>query len=51
VGDYSAPVRVDLDADGDFDVFSGRISGGFSFFENTGTAASPASLPFQQFHL
>ena len=41
-GGYSAPVYTDLDNDGDLDVVSGGYSGAFRYFENTGSASSPA---------
>ena len=39
---YSAPDFVDIDADGDFDLFVGEISGGLGYFENTGNNLAPA---------
>ena len=36
VGDYSSPTFVDLDGDGDQDLISGEINGGFVFISNTG---------------
>ncbi len=41
VGSYSAPAFVDIDNDGDFDMFAGENAGIFNYFENTGSAASP----------
>lgn len=43
-GSESAPVFVDLDDDGDFDILAGSSSGNnsFKYFENTGNASSPA---------
>ncbi|MBK7947395.1 MAG: VCBS repeat-containing protein [Deltaproteobacteria bacterium] len=41
-GDRSTPTLGDLDADGDLDLVSGSQLEGFAYFENTGTAASPA---------
>ena len=41
VGTYSTPAFVDIDNDGDFDMFSGETDAIFNYFENTGTAASP----------
>jgi hypothetical protein len=50
---YSTPVAVDIDADGDLDMFSGANDGTIYYYENTGTAGSPtlttrtgASNPF-----
>jgi hypothetical protein len=42
VGNYSAPTLADLDADGDADMFSGELAGGFRYFQNTGSSSSPA---------
>ncbi len=44
IGGESAPVFVDLDDDGDFDILAGQGSGAhtYKFFENTGNASSPA---------
>ena len=42
VGDYSAPAFVDIDNDGDYDMFIGEGSGNINFYQNTGTAASPS---------
>ncbi len=50
MGEYSLPVFLDYDNDGDFDLFvayngiwNGDVySGGLSYFRNTGTATSPA---------
>ncbi len=36
-GNNSAPAFVDIDGDGDFDLFSGQGAGGLSFWENVGT--------------
>lgn len=35
------PVAVDIDNDGDLDIFSGCYCGNFSFFRNDGTATNP----------
>lgn len=35
IGSYSAPALVDIDNDGDQDLFTGDAAGGFSFFKNT----------------
>ena len=42
VADYAAPALVDIDGDGDLDILAGDQSGNFQYFENTGTATSPA---------
>lgn len=42
VGDDSAPTFADIDNDGDFDAFVGEDLGTVKYFENTGSAASPA---------
>jgi hypothetical protein len=39
---YSRPSLVDIDNDGDLDVFVGDIYGNIIFFRNTGTASTPA---------
>ena len=36
-GTHGAPALVDIDSDGDFDVFFGDGAGSFSYYENTGT--------------
>lgn len=36
------PSIVDLDADGDLDIFAGGLLGDFYYFENTGSATNPA---------
>ena len=41
VGSTSVPAFVDLDGDGDFDIFVGEYDGIFNYYENTGSAASP----------
>lgn len=40
VGSISAPAFVDIDNDGDFDVFIGKTYGSVLYFENEGTALS-----------
>ena len=42
VGDHSAPLLADIDADGDLDALIGAEGGKTIFFENTGTASAPA---------
>jgi len=39
---YSMPTFVDIDDDGDMDLFAGEYAGSLAFFENTGTATAPA---------
>ena len=41
-GSNSAPAFVDIDADGDQDLFIGNLDGQISFYENRGTATAPA---------
>ncbi|MCI0696715.1 T9SS type A sorting domain-containing protein [candidate division KSB1 bacterium] len=54
VGSNSAPALADVDADGDLDLFIGNIDGHISFYENIGSATSPAlrwvtdALPYIQ---
>ena len=40
VGDDSAPTFVDIDNDGDMDLFVGESSGNINYYENTGTASN-----------
>ncbi|MEB3316775.1 MAG: FG-GAP-like repeat-containing protein [Cyanobacteriota bacterium] len=42
VGSNAAPSLVDIDGDGDLDLFIGNSSGSILFFRNTGTASSAA---------
>ncbi len=42
VGNFATPDLVDIDGDGDFDVFVGESYGDTRFFENTGSPATPA---------
>jgi hypothetical protein len=50
---FALPTIADLDGDGDKDVMAGDYSGGFNYFENTGTVATPAfgSMQFNPFGL
>lgn len=41
VGSYSTPVLVDIDADGDLDLFTGTAEGTIKFFRNIGNENSP----------
>ncbi len=41
VGQYSSPTLVDLDRDGDLDLFLGGGNGRFVYFENIGTPTAP----------
>ncbi|MBW8050590.1 MAG: T9SS type A sorting domain-containing protein [Cytophagales bacterium] len=44
-GYFAAPDFVDIDADGDFDVFIGSGYGSVQFFENAGSVTTPAFIP------
>lgn len=41
VNDDSSPSFVDIDNDGDFDVFSGELYGDFYYYKNTGSVTNP----------
>jgi uncharacterized protein YuzB (UPF0349 family) len=41
----SSIVFADLDNDGDIDIIAGDYTGGFFYFQNTGTSAAPAFAP------
>jgi hypothetical protein len=40
-GSHTTPTLVDIDADGDLDLFVGETSGAINFFRNTGTPEAP----------
>ncbi len=40
-GSYARPALVDIDADGDYDLFVGEASGELNFYRNDGTAIEP----------
>lgn len=44
----ASPKFVDIDADGDYDLFEGKYGGLIQFFENTGTGTTPAFSLAQQ---
>lgn len=41
-GEFNIPYLVDLDDDGDLDVFSAGYYGSFAYFENTGSVTNPS---------
>ncbi len=41
-GSHTTPALVDIDHDGDFDLFVGETSGAINFYRNAGTASAPA---------
>jgi|GEM_PF-1185515 len=41
IGSESVPVLIDIDDDGDLDVFVGELNGNINYYENTGDATSP----------
>jgi len=45
IGYYAVPNFVDIDSDGDFDVFIGEKNGRIYYFENTGDSINPAFTP------
>ena len=44
-GSNSTPALVDIDADGDLDLFAGEASGELNFFRNNGSASEPRFEP------
>lgn len=44
---YGSPILLDLDNDGDLDLLSGEYDGRVVYYENTGSATSPAFGPKQ----
>ncbi|MBD2392876.1 VCBS repeat-containing protein [Cyanobacterium aponinum FACHB-4101] len=57
IGDYSAPILVDIDSDSDLDLFVGSGDGLIKFYRNTGSETNPvfvedtAENPFQNVDL
>ncbi len=45
IGYYAVPNFVDIDSDGDFDVFIGEKNGLINYFENAGDSINPAFTP------
>ncbi len=41
VGNYCTPAFIDIDADGDLDLFTGELDGSLNFYRNTATASVP----------
>ncbi|MCP4167985.1 MAG: VCBS repeat-containing protein [Chloroflexi bacterium] len=41
VGDYSTPIFVDVDGDGDMDAFIGKYDGNINYYRNDGTPLAP----------
>jgi uncharacterized protein YuzB (UPF0349 family) len=52
-GARSSPYLIDMDNDGDPDLFTGYVSGDFGYYENTGTVNAPnfAAVIFNPFSL
>ncbi len=48
VGSFSAPTFVDIDGDGDFDMFIGNKEGTINFYRNNGTPSSPSWAPAER---
>ena len=44
VGSNSTPILVDIDNDGDLDLFMGEYDGNINFYRNTGTVSSPSFI-------